>query len=207
MAFGGWPEEALEFYEGLEADNSKSYWTSNKAVYEDKVLRPMTELTEHLAAEFGEPKIFRPYRDIRFSADKTPYKTHIGATIGGTSYVQFSADGLAAGSGMWHMDPEQIDRYRAAVAAERTGAELEAIIEKIAKADVEVHGHGTLKSAPRGYPPDHPRIALLRHKGLTTWQHWDPEPWLQTPQAADRVLSFLRTSAAFCSWLTSNVGG
>ncbi len=207
MSFGGWPEGALEFYEGLEADNSKSYWTSNKAVYEDKILRPMTELTEQLAAEFGEPKIFRPYRDIRFSADKTPYKTHIGATIGGTSYVQFSADGLAAGAGMWHMDPEQINRYRAAVAAESTGAELAAIIATIEKADVEVHGHDTLKSAPRGYPPDHPRIVLLRHKGLTTWQHWDPEPWLQTPQAADRVLSFLRTCTGFCSWLTSNVWG
>ncbi len=205
MTFGGWPEEALEFYAGLEADNSKSYWTSHKAVYEDKVLRPMAELTEQLAAEFGEPKIFRPYRDIRFSPDKTPYKTHIGATVGGTSYVQFSADGLGVGSGMWHMGPERLSRFREAVAADGTGAELEAIIARIEKEGVEIHGHETLRSAPRGYPPDHPRIGLLRHKGLTTWQHWEPEPWLQTPQAADRVLSFLRTSAPFCTWLTSNV--
>lgn len=204
MAFSGWPHEALEFYEGLEADNSKSYWTSHKAVYEETVLRPMTELTEQLALEFGEPKIFRPYRDVRFSADKTPYKTHIGATLGHTNYVQFSADGLAAGAGMWHMEPETLNRYRAAVAA-GSGEKLAAIIAEIEKAGVRIHGHGTLKSAPRGYPADHPRIDLLRHKGLTTWQHWDPEPWLQTPQAADRVLSFLRTSAPFCSWLTSNV--
>jgi uncharacterized protein (TIGR02453 family) len=204
MAFGGWPSEALEFYEGLEADNSKSYWTSRKAVYDEKVLRPMTELLEELAPEFGEPKIFRPYRDIRFSADKTPYKTHIGATIGPHSYVQFSADGLAAGAGMWHMEPQQLARYRAAVAADSTGAEVEAIIAKIEKSGVEIHGHGTLKSAPRGYAPDHPRIGLLRHKGLTSWQRWDPDPWLQTPQAADRVTSFFRISAPLCSWLTSN---
>lgn len=82
MSFDGWPEEALEFYEGLAADNSKAYWTAHKAVYEDAVLRPMTGLLEELAAEFGEAKIFRPYRDVRFSADKSPYKTHIGATIG-----------------------------------------------------------------------------------------------------------------------------
>src|SRR5215469_164539 len=100
MAFGGWPEEALTFYEGLEADNSKSYWTSHKAVYESVVLAPMTELLEEVTAELGdvlgggEPKVFRPYRDIRFSPDKTPYKTHIGATIGHAAYVQFSADGL-----------------------------------------------------------------------------------------------------------------
>ncbi len=207
MAFGGWPAEALKFYEGLEADNSKSYWTSHKAVYQDAVLRPMEELTESLAPEFGEPKIFRPYRDIRFSADKTPYKTHIGALLGHTSYVQFSADGLAAGAGMWQLDPARLTRYRAAVAADSTGAELEAIIAELEKAGVEVHGHGTLKSAPRGYPPDHPRIELLRHKGLTTWQHWDPGAWLQTPSAAERVISFFRTSAAVCSWLTSNAGG
>jgi uncharacterized protein (TIGR02453 family) len=205
MAFGGWTDEALVFYEGLEADNSKSYWTRNKAAYEDKVLRPMTELVEQLAPEFGEPKIFRPYRDIRFSADKTPYKTHIGATLGHTSYVQFSADGLAAGAGMWHMEPDELARYREAVAADRTGAEFEEIIARIEKAAVEVHGHGTLKSAPRGYPADHPRIGLLRHKGITTWQHWDPEPWLRTPAAAQKVRSFLRTSAPFCAWLTSNV--
>jgi uncharacterized protein (TIGR02453 family) len=207
MTFGGWSEEALEFYEGLEADNSKSYWTSRKAVYEDKVLRPMTELAEQLAPEFGEPKIFRPYRDVRFSADKTLYKTHIGATIGPHSYVQFSADGLAAGAGMWHMEPEQLARYRAAVAADSTGTDVEAIIAKLEKSGVEIHGHGTLKSAPRGYPADHPRIGLLRHKGLTSWQHWEPEPWLRTPQAADRVLTFFRTSAALCDWLTSNVAG
>jgi len=206
MAFGGWPEEALEFYAGLEADNSKAYWTSHKAIYEDKVLRPMAELTEQLAAEFGEPKIFRPYRDIRFSADKTPYKTHIGATIGGTGYVQFSADGLAAGAGMWHMEPGQITRYRSAVAADNTGDELAAIVAAIEKDGIEVHGHETLKSAPRGYAPDHPRIDLLRHKGLTTWRHWGTEPWLQTPQAADHVFSFLRTCTAFCDWLTLNVG-
>src|SRR5271169_6459411 len=118
MAFGGWPAEAVEFYEGLETDNSKSYWTSHKAVYEDAVLRPMQELTELLAAEFGEPKIFRPYRDIRFSADKTPYKTHIGATVGRTGYLQLSAEGLGAGAGMWQMGPDRLARYREAVAGD-----------------------------------------------------------------------------------------
>ncbi len=116
MAFTGWPTAALEFYEGLEADNSKAYWTSHKAVYQERVLRPMEELLEDLVPEFGPSKIFRPYRDIRFSNDKTPYKTHIGATVGGTGYVQFSADGLSAGTGMWHLEPDELVKYRAAVA-------------------------------------------------------------------------------------------
>jgi hypothetical protein len=111
MTFAGWPAEALEFYEGLAADNTKTYWTRHKAEYEEHVLRPMTELLEELAPEFGDPKIFRPYRDVRFSKDKTPYKTHIGALVG-RGYIQLSAAGLAVGSGMYHLDAGQLDRYR-----------------------------------------------------------------------------------------------
>jgi uncharacterized protein (TIGR02453 family) len=206
MAFSGWPEEALDFYDGLAADNTKTYWTEHKAVYTDKILGPMTELTEELAAEFGEPKIFRPYRDVRFSADKTPYKTHIGAVVGGTGYVQLSAEGLAAGAGMWQLSPEQLARYRAAVAHERLGAELEEIIAAISKAGITVHGHGVLKSAPRGYPPDHPRIGLLRYKGLTAWRQWPVEPWLETASAKDRLVSFFRTSLPLASWLNTHAG-
>ena len=204
MAFSGWPEEALEFYDGLAADNSKCYWTEHKAVYTDKILRPMTELTEELAAEFGEPTIFRPYRDVRFSLDKSPYKTHCGAVIGGTGYVQLSAEGLGAGAGMWQMSPEQLARYREAVASDDAGTELEKVIAEIEKAGITIHGHGALKSAPRGYPADHPRIALLRYKGLTAWRQWPVEPWLETASAKDRLVSFFRTTQPLCSWLTAH---
>ena len=206
MAFNGWPEEALDFYDGLAADNSKSYWIEHKALYEDKILGPMTELTEELAAEFGEPKIFRPYRDVRFSSDKSPYKTHIGAVIGHTGYVQLSAEGLGAGAGMWEMGSDRLVRYREAVADDKPGAELEQIIAEIEEADVTVHGHGALKSAPRGYPVDHPRIVLLRYKGLTAWKQWPVEPWLKTATAKDRIISFFRTTLPLCSWLTDHVG-
>jgi len=205
MTFSGWPEEALDFYDGLAADNSKSYWTEHKVTYEQRVLRPMTELTEELAAEFGEPKIFRPYRDVRFSADKSPYKTHIGAVIGGTGYVQLSAEGLGAGAGMWQMAPEHLERYRAAVVSDGPGTELEQVIARIEKADITVHGHGALKSAPRGYPADHPRIVLLRYKGLTAWKQWPVEPWLETAAAKDHLISFFRTVHPLCSWLTTHV--
>ncbi|MGH3202033.1 MAG: DUF2461 domain-containing protein [Streptosporangiaceae bacterium] len=205
MAFSGWPEEALDFYDGLAADNSKTYWTEHRATYDQKILGPMAELTEELAAEFGEPKIFRPYRDVRFSADKTPYKTHIGATVGHVGYIQLSAEGLGAGAGMWEMNPEQLARYREAVADDGSGADLEEVIAVIEKADVTVHGHGALKSAPRGYPVDHPRVALLRYKGVTAWKQWPVEPWLETAGAKDHVVSFLRTAQPLCSWLSAHV--
>jgi uncharacterized protein (TIGR02453 family) len=205
MTFSGWPEEALDFYDGLRADNSKTYWTEHKAVYEQHVLRPMTELTEELAVDFGEPKLFRPYRDVRFSTDKSPYKTSIAAVIGDTGYIQLSADGLGVGAGMWEMSPDQLTRYRAAVAHDRTGPELERVTDAIKKTGCGIHGHGVLKSAPRGYPAEHPRIELLRYKGLTAWQDWPVEPWLGTSAAKDRIIKFFITTSPLRSWLTENV--
>ncbi len=205
MAFSGWPEEALDFYDGLAADNSKTYWTANRAVYDELVLGPMAELVDELGAEFGGTKVFRPYRDVRFSPDKTPYKTHIGAMVG-SGYVQLSADGLAAGDGMYVMAPDQLDRYRRAVASDRAGPELEQVIAMVEKAGIGVSGRDTLKSAPRGYPADHPRIGLLRHKGLVAWQEWPAGAWLGTAEAKDRVVTFLRTTRPLSEWLADRVG-
>jgi uncharacterized protein (TIGR02453 family) len=205
MPFSGWPEEALDFYEGLEADNSKAYWTGQKAVYEEKVLHPMAELLEELGPEFGESKIFRPYRDVRFSKDKSPYKTHMGAMLGG-GYIQLSASGLAVGDGMYGMAPDQLDRYRQAVASDQTGTELERVITGIERHGYGVHGRDALKSAPRGYAADHPRIELLRYKGIVAWKEWPAEPWLETAAAKDRIIGFLRATRPLGTWLEANVG-
>lgn len=206
MGFRGWTAEAIEFYEGLEADNSKTYWNANKLVYEKLVLQPMTQLLAELAPEFGEAKVFRPYRDVRFSANKAPYKTAIGATLGWGGYVQLSAQGLASGSGMWMMAPDQLERYRTAVAAEATGQSLVAVLKTLRAAGSQAEGHDSLKTAPKGYPKDHPRIELLRYKGVTSWKQWPPGAWLGKAPAKDRVVSFLRTSLPLNEWLAANVG-
>ncbi len=206
MAFSGWPAEALEFYEGLEADNSKTYWTAHKATYDEVVYGPMAALLADLEPEFGAGKIFRPFRDIRFSADKTPYKTAIGATLEHGGYIQVSVHGLAAGSGMYVMTPDQLARYREAVAGDRTGRELEEIITAAYRQRIEITGHEQLKSAPRGYPKDHPRIELLRHKGLIAWKEWPVAAWLGTATAKRRVVEFLRSSQPLTGWLDRNVG-
>jgi uncharacterized protein (TIGR02453 family) len=205
MAFDGWPEEALDFFDGLEADNSKSYWLAHKDTYDTCVLAPMSELLAELEPEHGDTKIYRPYRDVRFSKDKSPYKTAIGAHVG-DGYIQLSAAGLAAGRGMYGMAADQLDRYRGAVAAEDSGAALEQVIAGLGTHDIEVHGRDSLKSAPRGYAPDHPRIELLRHKGLVAWQQWPVEPWLGTPDARTAVASFLVASRPLRDWLDHHVG-
>ena len=206
MAFRGWPDEALEFFEGLEADNTKAYWTAHKPVYEASVYAPMAELLAELADEFGPGRIARPYRDVRFSKDKSPYKTGIYATLEGGGYVHFSASGLTAATGYYMMAPDQLDRYRQAVADEKTGTDLAGIVERLAASEVEVGGTSSLKRAPKGYPPDHPRVELLRHKGLIAWRHWPAAAWLGTAAAKRRVVEFLRTAAPLHAWLDEQVG-
>jgi uncharacterized protein (TIGR02453 family) len=206
MAFRGWPVEAVEFFEGLEADNTKAYWQDNKGVYERCVRTPMDDLLGELEAEFGAGKVFRPYRDVRFSRDKTPYKTNIAAHVGDSGYVTVSADGLGVGSGMFMMAPDQLERFRAAVADDATGIVLEAIVATIRQQGHECGPHDVLKTAPKGYPKDHQRIELLRGKGITTWHQWPPGAWLGTRKAKERIVDVIRASAPLNEWLADHVG-
>jgi uncharacterized protein (TIGR02453 family) len=205
MAFTGWPVEGVEFYEGLQADNSKVYWQEHKAVYERDVRGPMEQLLAELAGEFGAGKLFRPYRDVRFSADKTPYKTNCAATLG-AGYISFSADGLSAGAGLYLPDSAALQRYRTAVTREKSGNELVAIVAALHKAGYETMAHEVLKTAPRGVPKDHPRIDLLRHKGIAMMKTWPVGAWLGTAKAKERVVTTLRAAAPLGDWLTRYVG-
>jgi uncharacterized protein (TIGR02453 family) len=205
MAFRGWPIDAVEFYEGLEADNSKVYWTERRSVYDRKVKAPMEELLAELAEEFGAGKLFRPYRDVRFSADKLPYKTNCAAMIG-SGYVSFSADGLSVGSGLYMPDPAALARYRAAVDDKKSGTELAGIVAMLHEGGYDTMAHEVLKTTPRGYPKDHPRIELLRHKGIAMMKTWPVGAWLGTAKAKDRVVTALRAGAPLREWLARNVG-
>jgi len=206
MRFNGWLAEAVEFYEGLEVENTKAYWQSHRAVYEEQVRAPMEALLDELEPEFGEGRIFRPFRDVRFSADKSPYKTAIGATLALGGYVQLSADGLAAARGVYRMERDQLDRYRRAVLDDRTGEPIARIVEALRRSRVEVTGQSSLKTAPRGYPRDHVRADLLRLKGLITWKQWPGGAWLAKRSSKDRVVGLLRKSAPLNEWLAEHVG-
>jgi uncharacterized protein (TIGR02453 family) len=206
MAFRGWPAEAIEFYEGLEADNTRAYWQDHKKEYEELVKGPMVELLAELADEFGAGKIFRPFRDVRFAKDKSPYKTAIGATLERGGYVQFSAHGLAAGSGYYVMMPDQLERYRRAVDDDKSGAQLEKLVAILRKSGADVAAHDTLKTAPKGYPKDHPRIDLLRHKGLIAWRQWEVAAWMGTAKCKQRLVDFLVAARPLNAWLDRQVG-
>src|SRR5207248_11241503 len=124
----------------------------------------------------------------------------------GSGYVQLSAEGLAVGNGMYHLAPDQLDRYRRTVASDGTGSELEKVIAEVERQGIGVHGYDPLKSAPRGYPADHPRIGLLRNKGLVAWKQWPVEAWLGTPAAKEHVAGVLSATRPLAAWLGTHVG-
>ncbi|WP_116026805.1 DUF2461 domain-containing protein [Thermomonospora umbrina] len=207
MSFTGFTEEAFEFYEGLQADNSMARWTAHKAVYDHAVREPMTELFAELEDEFGPAKLFRPYRDVRFSKDKTPYKTHQGGHAGGGFYCQIDADGLLVAGGMYAPGSEQLKRYRAAVHDDRTGRELEDIVARLRTEGFEIAGD-RLKTRPRGTPEDHPRLELLRHRALYAHRGWpSDEPWIATPETVRRVRDSWRTLRPLVEWGAEHLGG
>ncbi|MGH3586688.1 MAG: DUF2461 domain-containing protein [Pseudonocardia sp.] len=201
-SFTGFGDGAVEFYDGLVADNSKAYWTDQRAVYESDVRAPMQALLAALESEFGPGKVFRPYRDVRFSHDKTPYKTHCGATVG-PFYVQVGSDGLLVAGGYYRMAPDQVARYRTAVAEDRRGGDLEKRLA--AFGELTLAGE-TLKTRPRGFDPDHPRIDLLRHKGLYAWRGWEPDDVLHEPGTLERVARTWRALRPLVEWLADHVG-
>ncbi|HEY0639211.1 MAG TPA: DUF2461 domain-containing protein [Pseudonocardiaceae bacterium] len=204
MGFGGFGERLVDFYEGLEADNSKAYWTDHKPVYDEHVHAPMAALLADLEPELGRGKIFRPYRDLRFSKDKTPYKTHCGATVGHL-YLEVGADGLLVAAGYYSPNPDQVERLRTAIDDDRRGADLEQRLKTLAQQGFE-RGGERLRTRPRGYDADHPRIELLRHKGLYGYRRWEPDDELHAPACLDRVRAAHVALRPLIEWLDDHVG-
>ena len=210
MSFEGFPDEGLVFYEGLEADNTKTYWTRNKAAYDAHIKTPLVAMMEELAPEFGTAKVFRPYRDVRFSNDKTPYNTHQGAVIhpegrASAVYVQISADGLRVSGGCWRLESDQVARFRRAVADGVQGPRLEKEVARLAAADWSIEGD-RLSRVPAGYDADAPRLDLLKHKSLYASRSWEPAEWLHSRRALDAVRDAWRDLIALNAWLDDNVG-
>jgi uncharacterized protein (TIGR02453 family) len=210
MTFRGWPPDALEFYEGLEGDNSKSYWLARKSTYDECVKSPFLELSQLVEREFGPLRVFRPNRDIRFSKDKSPYKTAAAAATegdgGAAYYVQISSGGLYVGSGYYHLATDQLERYRAAVADARHGPKLATAVAALRKQRYSVDSRESLTRAPRGYPPDHPRIELLRYKGMHAGREFGAPRWLHSAGALDRIVTTWRDAGPMNRWLDEHVG-
>jgi uncharacterized protein (TIGR02453 family) len=214
------PDEGLAFLEDLEERNTKAFFDANRAVFKEQVQAPFAALVEAAAARLrrivpglGQPKVFRIYRDLRFSKDKTPYKTSMSASVPSRPagegdgqgiatgfYVNVGPAGLYAASGLYHPARPELERVRAAVGDPATGPELEAILAKAAGSHLEPY-LGPLRRMPKAWPPDHPRAGLLKARSLLLNRQHPRAPWLQTAELLDHLLADWKAMVPFNRWL------
>jgi uncharacterized protein (TIGR02453 family) len=205
---GAIPAEAFDFYDALAADPSKAFWEAHKQEYLDVVRTPLAQLCTALEDEFGPAHLFRPYRDVRFSKDKSPYKDHQGAFVEVQDrvgyYVQISGGGLMVAGGWYAPGGQQVHRFRAAVAGPK-GAALVKALAAAAKAGFDDEGD-MMKTRPRGVEPDAPRLELLRHRSLVAVRRWEPAAWMGTAKGRTTVRDSWRALRPLVDWLGDHVG-
>jgi uncharacterized protein (DUF2461 family) len=127
------------------------------------VRAPVEQLLEALGGEFGPLKIFRPYKDVRFSADKRPYKDHLGLSstdpAASTFYLQVSQQGLMFAGGLYQPSREQLLRFREIVDDNRLVGDLEATLDEVGESGMTLMTADALTTAPRGMPSRRRRVA------------------------------------------------
>ena len=206
--FTGFPEAALDFYDDLELDNTRSFWEAHKGVYDEAVKRPMSALVEALEPGFGKAKVFRPYRDVRFAKDKTPYKTHQGAFVAAAPacgwYLELSARGVRVGAGFYQAAPADLARVRAAIENEATGKPFARMLAQLEKAGFE-RGGEAVKTAPRGFDKEHPRIDLLRHKSLYLGRQLGFDEVIHTPELVGVVRKDWTALRPLVDWVADRI--
>ena len=209
MEFRGWPEEALGWFDELEANNSKAWFHANRATYDESVRGPLEALVDDVMEEFGELRVARPNRDTRFSKDKTPYKLDIYAMNrrpdGSGFYVRFGRDGLSVGGGLYAPERARLAQVREAIADDATGSDLQRVVAGLEASGLELMRAGALKTAPKGYPVDHPRIELLRLPHIAAVTEFRSARWMHTPKAEDRIVGVWRSLALLLDWLAATV--
>jgi uncharacterized protein (TIGR02453 family) len=210
--FQGFGWQVQKWFQGLEADNSREYFAAHRDFFEESIRAQMEALLSELRDEFGgEMKMFRQHRDIRFSPDKSPYKTNTYGILYGTAiaaqglYASVSADGLVAGSGYHMMARDQLERYREAVDDSHAGPELAKLVDGAQRAGLELWGE-SLATAPRGYLKDHDRIELLRRKNLTLGRTLKFGRGISRPAGLQFMAKTWRSTAPVSGWLDKRVG-
>ena len=210
MTFVGFPAAAFSFYEELAAHNTKAWWEKHRSTYDTCIKAPLVSMLDALAPEFGSYKIYRPYRDTRFSKDKTPLKDHQGAVVmiedAAGYYVQISASGVMVGGGLYAPAPAQLARVRAAIDSAAV-APLEKALTALRKSrptwEIDL---APLKTRPKGVPADHPRLELLRMTRLIFTRSYDDAKTVETARMLDAVRRDWRAITPALEWLADHAG-
>jgi uncharacterized protein (TIGR02453 family) len=206
MGFG---KDLIKYYLQLEENNNREWFHAHRDMYDNNVAFPLKNLAADLSTQYGPVKTFRPYRNVRFWPDLPPLNEHASLTVSAQSnsafYLRIDADGMLLGAGNWQPSKAQLTQFRA-IAATDTGAHaILAVLDQMRKHAYELMTDNALKSAPRGYPKDHPNIDLLRLKSLSLTSHFAPGPWLYTSKCRDMVMAGWQSLTPWIHWLDANL--
>jgi uncharacterized protein (TIGR02453 family) len=227
--FSGFPEGGIDFFLELQAEQSRTWFKAHQADFERLWKRPLELFVTELQARLGKtfpglddvtPHFFRIQRDTRFGHDKSPYKTYVAADLPirpvahehhehghGVPglYVSFGLEADYIGVGSWHLSPEKVIEYRAAVDHARYGREVQKIVDDLTARGFGLESMESLKRTPPPYPQDHPRADLLKRKGLATTLQI-PDDLLQSAELLDWTDEHMRLTKPLVTWLDRHLG-
>jgi uncharacterized protein (TIGR02453 family) len=218
--FAGFDRAAPQFLHELASEMNREWFEANKSRYQALWVEPMTALLDEVTAKLanayapiklGPPKLFRIYRDTRFSKDKSPYKTHVAGSIplekgvASAMYIHLGLEEEFIGVGTYFFDDKQLAKWRKLIAADKTGKPLVQLVHKLRKAGYPVGGHDDYKKAPKPYSDDHPRAEFLRMRGLTGGFPEIPRGLLHDAKLADWLVKHAKATAPMVRWLHQNL--
>ena len=229
MTFSGFPAAGIQFLSDLAENNNKEWFEANKKIYKQELEAPaitfVMALGERLRSTFpnlradprtnGGGSLMSIYRDVRFSKDKTPYKTNVSAllwegegkkNLNPAMGFQLTAHSMGLMTGMHGLQKEHLAKFREAIADDELGSEAEAVVNAIkGMSDYRVGG-AHYKKVPRGYDADHPRADLLKYAALYAYPPEVSIADVQTPAVMDICVGHFEALAPLHRWLVKALG-
>lgn len=223
--FNGFSQEAVQFFASLAMNNDKAWFDAHKKEYETYVKQPAFQFIQSMGARLQDiapdiqaiPKInqglFRLNRDVRFSKDKSPYKTHLGIWLwegkrkrmeNSGFYLHLEGDKLLLGVGIYMFPKELMTRYRDAIVDDLMGGRFQKMNETLKKQGIDLKGKH-FKKCPRGYDPQHPNAQYLLYNGLHTGEETTIPAAFFSAELVDYCYKIYKKMLPLHVWLRDSV--
>ena len=226
--FEGFPPSALQFFADLKKNNNREWFDAHRDTFDNDVIESAKAFilslggllqSLHPAIGFdtrtnGSGSLFRIYRDVRFSQDKSPFKTYLGMkfwlgknpkkTENPGFYVGLGSEGAGVYAGMWEFPKPVLEQYRKTLDNPDRGAALNSILVRLEKAGYEV-GEPHYKRVPRGFDPDHPNAELLKRNGVMAAMPKTPASVVTSPDFLPTAFDHCRTMWPMVEWIHDHV--
>jgi uncharacterized protein (TIGR02453 family) len=196
------------FFSDLDENNNREWWKANSSRFDQEVKQPIQLLVNSLKPEFGSIKVFRPFRDVRFSADKRPYNAHASFAAEGTGgmlYFQIGANEVRIAGGRWQPSPAELGKFREVISDVRLIGDLREQLAERENDGLRADDEAVLKTAPRGYSIDDPNIDLLRRTKLSLMRVESVNSWLSSSSPLETVTATWRSVELWNAWLQENI--